>query len=259
MNEVTVFRNDQFGEVRTMTIDGEPWFVAVDVCRALEIGNPTMALGRLEEDEKMTLNSTEGHSGQRGGAQIMNVINESGLYSLVLGSRKPEAKAFKRWITHEVLPSIRKTGSYSMAAPHYSLKDEAETVEIVARTLNTNDAGKLLMWKKFYNERGVKCEFLPKYEDNGGRQLFSATELLKKFDLGMSTVNFNKLLLKEGYLEERERVSGNGEIRKFKALTSMAKPYGENLIPPQNQKEVQPQYYEDTFRELFGLVTTGRT
>ena len=114
MNTITVFDNRQFGKVRTILIEGEPWFVAADVCRALELGNITETLKRLDTDEKMTLNSTDGHSGTRGGAQMFNVVNESGLYTLVLGSRKPEAKAFKRWITHEVIPSIRKTGAYAM-------------------------------------------------------------------------------------------------------------------------------------------------
>lgn len=103
------FKNEEFGEIRTVTIDNEPWFVAADVCRALEIGNPTMALSRLDEDEK-DLISIEGIS--RGNNQA-NVVNEYGLYDLILGSRKPEAKAFKRWITHEVIPSIRKHGAYA--------------------------------------------------------------------------------------------------------------------------------------------------
>ena len=111
-----VFSNDQFGNVRTMRINGEPWFVAADVCKALEISNPTMALDRLDPDEKMTLSLTEGHSGQRGGAQQVNIVNEPGLYVLIIGSRKPEAKAFKRWITHEVIPTIRKTGGYILNA-----------------------------------------------------------------------------------------------------------------------------------------------
>ena len=113
MNEIRAFNSDQFGEVRTVTIGDEPWFVAADVCRALEMSNPSVVLGRLDDDEKMTLSSAEGHSGQRGGAQMLNVVNEPGLYSLVLGSRKPEAKAFKHWITHDVIPAIRKTGSYA--------------------------------------------------------------------------------------------------------------------------------------------------
>ena len=113
MNELRVFENSEFGQVRTIDQNGEPWFVAADVCRALDVGNPSQALTKLDEDEKMTLTSNEGHSGQRGGAQSFNVVNEPGLYSLVLGSRKPEAKAFKRWITHEVIPAIRKHGAYA--------------------------------------------------------------------------------------------------------------------------------------------------
>ena len=85
--------------------DGEPWFVAADVCKALEVINPSDALKRLDEDERARLNL-----GRQGEA---NVINEPGLYSLVLGSRKPQAKEFKRWITHEVIPSIRKHGAYA--------------------------------------------------------------------------------------------------------------------------------------------------
>ena len=115
MNDLTVFCDERFGSVRSVLIDGEPWFVAADVCRALEICNTPDALKRLDIDEKMTIDSTDGHSGSRGGAQAVNVVNEPGLYTLVLGSRKPEAKEFKRWITHEVIPSIRKTGTYAVA------------------------------------------------------------------------------------------------------------------------------------------------
>ena len=111
-NMIETFTSKQFGEVRITLINGEPWFVAVDVCRALEITNPTKATRGLDEDEKMTLTIGSGHSGQRGGAQFLSIVSEPGLYALVFKSRKPEAKAFKRWITHEVIPLIRKTGGY---------------------------------------------------------------------------------------------------------------------------------------------------
>lgn len=105
--EVEVFTHKEFGKIRTLMIDGEPWFVAKDICAALELGTTSKALERLDEDEKgvnsiLTL----------GGNQNISVVSESGLYSLVLGSRKKEAKAFKRWVTHEVIPSIRKHGAY---------------------------------------------------------------------------------------------------------------------------------------------------
>lgn len=109
-NKIEVFKNEQFGEIRTALIENEPWFVAVDVCRALEIGNSSQAISRLDADEKMiTLISNEGN---KRGNPNMTVVNEPGLYTLILSSRKPEAKAFKRWITHDVIPMIRKTGCY---------------------------------------------------------------------------------------------------------------------------------------------------
>lgn len=106
-SKLMTFENAAFGKIRTLTIDGEPWFVAADVCRVLEIGNPSMAVERLDDDEKgiSTIDTL-------GGKQRMTIINEPGLYTLVLSSRKPEAKAFKRWITHEVIPAIRKYGGY---------------------------------------------------------------------------------------------------------------------------------------------------
>lgn len=107
MKELQIFKSEQFGEIRTVVKDNEPWFVAADVCMALEIKNSRDAMQRLDGDEKgVVLTDT------LGGKQEMATVNEPGLYSLVMGSRKPEAKAFKRWITHEVIPTIRKTGGY---------------------------------------------------------------------------------------------------------------------------------------------------
>lgn len=107
MNNLQIFNNDQFGQIRTTVKDGEPLFVAADVCRALEISNNRMATDRLDDDEKADVSLTDGSQ-----TRHMTAVTESGLYSLVLGSRKPEAKAFKRWITHDVIPAIRKTGGY---------------------------------------------------------------------------------------------------------------------------------------------------
>jgi prophage antirepressor-like protein len=97
-------------QVRVITDkQGEPWFVAADVCACLAIRNPSDALNRLDDDEK-GLGQTE----TPGGEQSMSTVNEAGLYSLVLGSRKPETRRFKRWVTHEVLPAIRRTGRYAI-------------------------------------------------------------------------------------------------------------------------------------------------
>jgi len=100
--------NYQEREIRTITKDGDPWFVAKDVCDALEIVDTRQAVERLDDDERCLIPVTD----NLGRMQDSWTVNEPGLYALILGSRKPEAKAFKRWITHEVIPAIRKTGSY---------------------------------------------------------------------------------------------------------------------------------------------------
>ena len=109
-NKIEVFQNEQFGAVRITLIDGEPWFAASDVCKALEIKNAPQALSRLEEDERFT--TIISNDSAASGKSKLSFVNEAGLYSLILSSRKPEAKAFKRWVTHEVIPAIRKTGGY---------------------------------------------------------------------------------------------------------------------------------------------------
>lgn len=103
--ELKLFQNDDFGTIRTVILDGEPWFVAADVCKILEHSNPTIAMNGLEDFEKTKLNL-----GLQGGNT--NIISESGFYTLVLRSRKSIAKPFRIWVTSEVLPSIRKTGRY---------------------------------------------------------------------------------------------------------------------------------------------------
>lgn len=104
-----IFENQRFGKIRTVLKDGIVLFVAIDVCRALGLSNSRQSITRLDYDEKGVILSDT-----LGGQQKMTAINEFGLYNLVLTSRKPQAKAFKRWITHEVIPAIRKTGKYEI-------------------------------------------------------------------------------------------------------------------------------------------------
>jgi len=118
MNELQIFENPKFGQVRVIGINNEPWFVAVDVCRILDLSNTSMALQRLDEDERAKFNL--GRQGET------NIINEYGLYNLILASRKREAKQFKRWITHDVIPTIRKHGAYM-------------TPEVIEKTLTDPD------------------------------------------------------------------------------------------------------------------------
>lgn len=110
MNSLDLFRYDD-AEVRVVVREGEPWFVAADVVTILGITRVHDAVRNLDEDERGTDTVRT-----LGGEQLVTLVNEAGLYSLILRSRKPEAKAFKRWITHDVLPAIRKTGSYGAPA-----------------------------------------------------------------------------------------------------------------------------------------------
>ena len=139
-NEVQIFENVEFGKVRTIVKDGEPYFVGKDVAEILGYTNSRKAIGDHvdEEDKGVTKCDT------LGGVQELTIINESGLYSLILSSKLPAAKKFKRWVTSEVLPSIRKTGSYT--AKHVKPDDamQSKRLEVMERNARTRAANLLL-------------------------------------------------------------------------------------------------------------------
>lgn len=127
MNELRVFSNAEFGDVRTVIIDGEPWFVGNDVARSLGYEKYRDATPRhVDFEDKQSIQIED--AGQR---RNMTVINESGLYSLIFGSQLESAKRFKRWVTHEVLPSLRQTGTYTMTQKQdsYMIEDPVERAE----------------------------------------------------------------------------------------------------------------------------------
>ena len=109
-NKIQVFENPEFGEVRTLAIDGEPWAAAIDIAKALGYKEPQKAIRTHVDPEDKGVSKMD----TPGGNQDVVIINESGLYSLILSSKLPKARAFKRWVTSEVLPALRKTGSYSV-------------------------------------------------------------------------------------------------------------------------------------------------
>lgn len=121
--ELQLFQNEDFGSIRTIVLDGEPWFIAADVCKILEHSNPTVAMNSLESFEKAKLNL-----GLQGGDT--NIISESGFYTLVLRSRKNIARPFRIWVTSEVLPAIRKTGKY--------IAPSENKVEVMLSDMNCN-------------------------------------------------------------------------------------------------------------------------
>ena len=114
--EPKTFEHEQFGKIRFFNDGDELWFVAADVAKVLDIKNVRQNIAEFPDDEKMTVSNTYGHSGQRGGAQFLTLVSEPGFYRLIFISRKPEAEKFKRWVFHDVLPSIRRNGYY--IAPH---------------------------------------------------------------------------------------------------------------------------------------------
>lgn len=192
-----VFSSQQFGNVRAIMRDGEPWFVAADICKALEIANNRDALTRIDDDEKgVALADT------LGGKQEVTIVNEPGLYSLVLGSRKPEAKVFKRWVTHEVIPSIRKHGAYltpealerAMTDPDFTiglltaLKSERESRKIAETKVNLLSA-EVLTWA----DRKVLNAIIRKYSAAVHNSDFAKgwnafyKELLYKHEINLKT------------------------------------------------------------------------
>ena len=188
MQEVRVFESTEFGAVRALEIDGAPWFVGKDVTDILGYQNPSEALSDHVDDEDKLNSKTLSSLGQRGGW----LINESGLYSLVLSSKLPGAKAFKRWVTSEVLPSIRKHGLYAIdeiianpdmaIAALQALKEEREkrlAAELDKAVLGQQIAE--LRPKASYYDLILQCA-----------SLLSVTEISK--DYGMSAKAFNKKL-----------------------------------------------------------------
>ncbi len=137
-----------------------------------------------------------------------------------------------------------------------SLKEQLEAAAFVAEELHIPQSNKIMMFRKVCENNNVNSNFLPAYSENEDREAKPVTELLEKFQCGMSARKFNELLLKAGYLEERERKSGSSKtgIKKFKALTEKGLKYGKNLVCEKNVKETQPYYYVDIFLELYHLV-----
>lgn len=144
MSELKIFESPEFGKIRTLTIDDEPWFVGKDVARALEYTNPRKALADHVDDEDKQQGDGVTIRDPMGREQHPTIINESGVYSLIFSSKLPTARKFKRWVTSEVLPSIRKTGGYikpdsvqlvAPAPPELSLSGLANTARVARRAM----------------------------------------------------------------------------------------------------------------------------
>lgn len=241
---------------------GEPWFIAKEIAGALGYSDTEAMTRRLDDDEKQNLQIVG--FGPRG----VTVINEAGLYSAIMGSTKDEAKRFKRWVTHDVLPAIRKTGGYSAKhiRPHTPSRNQIAASILLLRSaaedLNLAPSAVLGGYQKLEAQLGVPG-LLPAYAiDDGGasagssRPTNSATWLLKQHGEKMSASKFNAAVMQLGFLEEKSRKStkADGGVKHYKSITSAGLAYGKNATSPANQKETQPLWYEDSFADLLDLV-----
>ena len=132
-SNISIFNNDNFGELRVVMQDGEPWFVAKDACAALELINVSQALANLDDDEKQQLTTNIINSDVGGRGTL--IVSLPGLLTLILRSRKPEAKAYRRWVTHEVLPAIRKRGIYATPETIMELLRKPESMVEILKEL----------------------------------------------------------------------------------------------------------------------------
>lgn len=181
MNELQVFKNQEFGSVRTLVIDNEPWFVGKDVAEALGYEKPTDTVRKRVDEYDRGISKMETPSGK----QNMVIINESGLYSLVLSSKLPSAKKFKRWVTSEVLPALRKTGQYQVK--------ELSGSELMAKALI--EAQSVLAAKdKVIEEMKPKASY---YDVILNCKSLLATSVIAK-DYGWSAIRLNEYLHKKG-------------------------------------------------------------
>ncbi|MDF9844586.1 MULTISPECIES: Bro-N domain-containing protein [unclassified Paenibacillus] len=174
----------------------------------------------------------------------------------VLGqSDQPKAIPFQDWIYEDMLPSVQKTGQYTLPGSESQLlhfKKEAYMVEVTANVLRLPESGRLKLLGDFNHQHGLSVP-LPGYAvDEPITE--SATELLKKHAVGIQTKAFNVLLLNCGILEEKERPSSKGGIKTFKSLTDAGLAYGKNIISPNSPRETAPHYYPDKFPFLLEAV-----
>ena len=237
MSEVKIFNNEEFGEIRTVNIDGEPWFVGKDVAEALGYQNGSRDINNhIEEDDRRIITN---QNYQNSTLEIPNrgliIINESGLYALIFGSKLESAKRFKHWITSEVLPSIRKHGIYA-------------TDNVIDNILNNPDLGIELL-TKLKEERAVRVEAERRNAIlTHVNKTYTMTEIAKELNMKSAT-QLNKLLAEKkiqyhvngtwvmyskysalGYEEIKQEVLDSGRVIYHRRITQMGREFILDLL-----------------------------
>lgn len=211
MNEMQVFNNPTFGEIRTVTINKEPWFVGKDVAQVLGYQNPSKALADHVDAEDKLNNESLLSLGQRGGW----LVNESGLYALIMSSKLPSAKAFKRWVTGEVLPAIRKNGGY--IAGQEQLSDQeilAKALLVAQRTIESKN--------RQITEMEPKALFADSVAASGSTLLIGElAKILRQNGVDMGEKRLFEWLLQNGYLIRRKGNDYNMPTQKSMELGLM--------------------------------------
>lgn len=260
MDAIRIFESPQFGHVRIITddADGNILFCAKDVTDALGYTNGRDAIVKHVDEGDVAKRDTP-IPNQYGALvkQSVTYITESGVYSLIFGSKQERAKDFKRWVTHEVLPSIRKTGQYCTGKPRQDtgqlLNAKMKVASWVIKTLNLSEASKLAIAKSIADPLGLPTPDYVKTPDATA----AASQLLKECGAKMSALAFNRMLVQQGYLAEMERTAAKGMRKTFKCITKKGLYYGENGISPHNPKETQPRWYVSKFKDLLSVVTNN--
>ena len=252
VREISVISRSNFmgQEVDVYGTAEEPLFLAKDVAAWIEHSKPSMMLEGIDEDEK--LKQTILTSGQR---REVWMLTEDGLYEVLMQSRKPIAKQFKKGVK-EILKTIRRTGEFKVQQPksqqekNQILTAKMKVASWVIKTLKMNEASKLAIVKSIADPLGLPT---PDYVESKGAHL-SAKDLLAKHEAGISTVKFNEVLVRLGYLTTVTRKAAGGKDKSFKVITDKGSTYGENMVSPHNQSETQPHWYIDKFGELLEIV-----
>ncbi|WP_418401786.1 Bro-N domain-containing protein [Anaerotignum lactatifermentans] len=237
MNGLQVFQYEG-KQVRTVEKDGETWWVLKDVCAVLGILKHRDVAARLDADERGSVRVDT-----LGGTQEMVCVNESGLYHVILRSDKPQAKPFRRWVTKEVLPEIRRKGSYGENRAVAALAEQVgQLAEMVTKMAND----------LYGRKEPEQIRLIPLER----KETYSASELLKYNGVRMSVYEFNQMMEEKGYMEEIVlRSLRKGKERRCKVLTEKGLPYGENREQIRCNKGHQPGYYPECFLVLVEKIT----